>query len=82
MKQVERRELSALVDDNDYVAALFLDAGQQFRSDRMAESLAKVVLPKMQVGDSSTVNSHKRIYIGLGTNLYLSNWVTVTVYMT
>ena len=52
MKQVERRELSALVDDNDYVAALFLDAGQQFRSDRMAESLAKVVLPKMQVGDS------------------------------
>ena len=45
----DRRELAALVDDNDYVAALFLDAGQQFKSDRMSESLAKVVLPKMQV---------------------------------
>ena len=50
VKQVDRRELAALVDDNDYVAALFLDAGQQFKSDRMSESLAKVVLPKMQVG--------------------------------
>ena len=49
VKQVDRRELAALVDDNDYVAALFLDAGQQFKSDRMSESLAKVVLPKMQV---------------------------------
>ena len=50
VKQVDRRELAALVDDNDYVAALFLDAGQQFKSDRMSESLAKIVLPKMQVG--------------------------------
>ena len=50
VKEVDRRELGALVDDNDYVAALFLDAGQQFKSDRMSESLAKVVLPKMQVG--------------------------------
>ena len=51
VKEVDRRELGALVDDNDYVAALFLDAGQQFKSDRMSESLAKVVLPKMQVGE-------------------------------
>ena len=50
VQQVDRRELAALVDDNDYVAALFLDAGQQFKSDRMSESLAKVILPKMQVG--------------------------------
>jgi hypothetical protein len=49
VNQVDRRGLAALIDDSDYVAVLFLDGGQQYKSDRISESLEKVQLPKLQV---------------------------------
>ncbi len=45
---VDRRQLAFITDDNEYVAALFLDSGQQFKSDRISDGLEKARGPKLQ----------------------------------